>query len=133
MRLKLKNLRLQKDINQADLGRIVGVGKTTISNYETGYSVPDLDILIKLAEYFQVTTDYLLGLTDDKTQKNDDKEPVFGNLTKNEQELLEIFHRVTNEREQIKLIGRFDEIVEQMTGNFKSDNAPSTHSKKDVG
>lgn len=84
MRLKLKNLRLQKDINQADLGRIVGVGKTTISNYETGYSVPDLDTLIKLAEYFQVTTDYLLGLTDDKTQKNDDKEPVFGNLTKNE-------------------------------------------------
>lgn len=133
MRLRLKILRQQKDINQVDLGRIVGVGKTTISNYETGYSVPDLDTLIKLAEYFQVTTDYLLGLTDDITQKNDDKDPIFGNLTKNEQELLEIFHRVTNEREQIKLIGRFDEIVEQMTGNFKSDNAPSTPSKKNVG
>lgn len=134
MRLKLKMLRQQKEMNQLELGKIVGVGKTTISNYETGYSVPDLDTIIKLAEYFQVSTDYLLGLTDEIAEEQDEIKHTFGNLSKNEQELLEIFNRVKNERDQIKLIGRFDEIVEQMTGNFKSDdNAQSIPSKKDVG
>lgn len=133
MGLRIKILRQLKDINQAELGKIVGVGKTTISNYETGYSVPDLDTLIKLAEYFSVTTDYLLGLTDDFISQNKDESQTFGHLSRNEKELLEIFSKVTNERDQIKLIGRFDEIVEQMIGDFKSGNAPSTPSKKSAG
>ncbi|MBC3899705.1 MAG: helix-turn-helix domain-containing protein [Firmicutes bacterium] len=133
MGLRIKILRQLKDINQAELGKIVGVGKTTISNYETGYSVPDLDTLIKLAEYFNVTTDYLLGLTDDFISQNKDESQTFGHLSRNEKELLEIFSKVTNERDQIKLIGRFDEIVEQIIGDFKSDNAPSTRSKKSAG
>lgn len=137
MGLKIKMLRQQKNINQAELGKIVGVGKTTISNYETGYSVPDLETLIKLADYFGVTTDYLL----DRTESCNMSEHIVNNspnqqkqLSENELELLENFRLITNERDQIKMLGRIIEIVEQMTGNFKSDdNVQSTPLKKNVG
>lgn len=133
MGLRIKILRQLKDINQAELGKIIGVGKTTISNYETGYSFPDLETLIKLADYFSVSTDYLLGRTDYREMSSDRNVNNINSLSENEIELLQIFKRVDNEREQIKLLGRFGEIVEQMTSNFKSNDVPSTPSEKNVG
>ena len=62
---KLVQLRTEKQITQTELGKILGVGKTTISNYETGYSTPDAEMLKKIATSFNVSTDYILGLTDD--------------------------------------------------------------------
>lgn len=62
--LRLKSLRNDKGITQTDLGNIVNVGKSTISQYESGISSPDYDILQKLADYFNVSLDYLLGRTD---------------------------------------------------------------------
>jgi len=57
----IKKLRELRGVTQAELARYVGVGKTTISNYETGYSTPDTEILTKIADFFSITTDYLLG------------------------------------------------------------------------
>lgn len=48
-------------MSQRDLGRIIHVSVGTISNYETGTHFPDVDKLISLADFFGVTTDYLLG------------------------------------------------------------------------
>lgn len=61
---RLVQLRKANDITQEELGRQIGVGKTTISNYETGYSSPDSETLVKLADYFNVSIDYLLGYSD---------------------------------------------------------------------
>lgn len=58
---RLLQLRKKKSITQETLGKALGVGKTTISNYETGYSTPDSETLTKIADYFGVTTDFLLG------------------------------------------------------------------------
>ena len=58
---RIRLLRRSKGVTQTELGQAIGVGKTTISNYETGYSSPDTETLSKMAQYFNVTTDYLLG------------------------------------------------------------------------
>ena len=58
---RLAYLRKEAKLTQEQLGSIIGVGKTTISNYETAYSQPDPENIFKLADYFNVTIDYLLG------------------------------------------------------------------------
>lgn len=62
---RIKNERIKRGLNQTELATYLGIKKTTISNYETGYSSPDNENLKKIAQYFGVSTDYLLGLTDD--------------------------------------------------------------------
>jgi len=59
--LKLKKLRKEKGLNQDELAQILGVGKTTISNYETGYTRPPSAMIIQLADFFSVSTDYILN------------------------------------------------------------------------
>ncbi len=60
--LRIVDLRKQKRITQQELADHVGVSSQTISKWETGSSMPDITVLPSLADYFQVTTDQLLGL-----------------------------------------------------------------------
>ncbi len=57
---KLRELRKSKGISLKELGSIVGVAESTMSLYENGKRQPDYETLLKLAEYFGVTVDYLL-------------------------------------------------------------------------
>lgn len=57
----LAELRQDKGLTQKQLGRVLSVSTGTISNYENGVHYPDLEKLVALADYFQVSTDYLLG------------------------------------------------------------------------
>lgn len=57
----LAELRKDKGLSQRELGHIIHVSVGTISNYETGVHFPDVEKLISLADFFGVTTDYLLG------------------------------------------------------------------------
>lgn len=61
---RLKSLRKGKRINQATLGELLGVSKVSISGYENGTREPDITSLIKLANYFNVTVDYLIDRND---------------------------------------------------------------------
>lgn len=61
---RIKSLRNSKSLTQSELGKILGVGKTTISMYENDNSTPNDEIKLKIAEYFDVSLDYLLGKTD---------------------------------------------------------------------
>ncbi|MBC1307942.1 helix-turn-helix domain-containing protein [Listeria booriae] len=61
---RLKYLRKKKGITQAELGEKVNVTNVSISGYENGNRFPDTETLEKLASYFEVSTDYLLGRTD---------------------------------------------------------------------
>lgn len=63
--LRLRKLRTSFKLNQEELGKKIGVGKTTISQYESETRSPDTGTLQKIAEVFNVSTDYLLGRTDD--------------------------------------------------------------------
>ena len=58
---KLRELRKGRSLTQEDMARILEFARTTYANYEQGTREPDNKTLNKLADYFQVSTDYLLG------------------------------------------------------------------------
>ena len=64
---KLRKLLKDKDIRQYELAEAIGVKKSTICTYTKGNSLPKLEIINKIAEYFKVTTNYLLGKTEETT------------------------------------------------------------------
>ena len=61
---RLKELRTIKKLFQSDLANLLGIERSTYGKYETGDSSPDYEKLIQLADFFQVSVDYLLGKTD---------------------------------------------------------------------
>ena len=63
-RNRIKDLREDRDLRQADVASATGIVQRTLSNYETGKTNPDSFALIKLADFFDVSIDYLVGRTD---------------------------------------------------------------------
>ena len=61
---RLKELRKKEKISQVYLGMELGIGQNNISRYESGKMEADYDTLIAIADYFDVSIDYLLGRTD---------------------------------------------------------------------
>ena len=66
MENRIKNLREKRGIIQEILAADLGITQQTLSRYEKDVTVIKVDILKRLAEYFNVTTDYLLGISDVK-------------------------------------------------------------------
>jgi len=64
MKNRIRDLREDRDMRQADLAEATGIDQRTISNYETGKTNPDSYALIVLADFFDVSIDYLVGRTD---------------------------------------------------------------------
>ncbi len=63
----LKKLRTARSLTQASFGNRVGLSKAVVSKYENGLGYPSFDVLIRIASFFGVTTDYLLGVSSSKT------------------------------------------------------------------
>lgn len=72
---RLKELRTSSGLTMEQLGKNIGSTRGTIGNLENGNKKPSLDMLIKLADYFDVSVDYLIGRTDNPNlpQKRDKK------------------------------------------------------------
>ncbi len=64
MKLRLRDLREDADIKQKTLASLLHINQNTYSQYETGLHQPPITVLVKLADYYGVSVDYLLGLTD---------------------------------------------------------------------
>ena len=64
MRFRLKELRKARNISQLKLALDLDMNQNSISRYETGERQADYETLIRFAEYFDVSLDYLLGRTD---------------------------------------------------------------------
>ena len=62
--MRLKELRKAKGISQLKLAMELNANQNTISRYETGEREPGINELIRIANYFDVSVDYLLGRTD---------------------------------------------------------------------
>jgi len=61
--INLREIRKEKGITMKELGKIFGVSEVAISNYEMGKREPDIQTIVKFANYFDVSVDYLLGNT----------------------------------------------------------------------
>lgn len=67
---RLKQLRENAKINQKDFAKMFNVARQSVANWECDISTMKVDIAIKVAEYFHVTVDYLLGVDDGTHLKN---------------------------------------------------------------
>ncbi len=62
--MRLKDIREDNDITQKTLSEYLNIKQNTYSQYETGQRQIPIETLVKLAKYFDTSTDYILGLTD---------------------------------------------------------------------
>lgn len=60
---RLKDLRVDKDLRQEDIAKLLGIAQTVYSRYERGFQAIPVTHLLFLADYYGVTTDYILGRT----------------------------------------------------------------------
>lgn len=73
---RIKSLREERKITQQELARYLGVSQKTISNYENGERSPDPNTLRKIADYFDVTVDYLLGRSNHRQLTRKDERDI---------------------------------------------------------
>lgn len=71
---RLIALREERKLSQVEVAKALGMSRSGFSMYELGQREPDMEMVRKLADYFNVTTDYLLGRTDDP--KGGNNEPI---------------------------------------------------------
>jgi len=83
---RLRLIRESKGLSQRELGRICGLGANQINRYEGGTSEPTVQTLKTIASHLGITTDYLLGLTDNFTNNSPPAQ-----IELNEQELLDTY------------------------------------------
>lgn len=79
---RLTELRKNLDITQAELSKKTGIGRSTIASYEATGKKPPMDRVIQLADFFDVSVDYLLGNTNTKEKSN--------NKSKNNENILDL-------------------------------------------
>lgn len=84
---RIRDLREDLDLRQIDVAKATGIDQKTLSNYETGKTNPDSYSIMKLAEFFQVTTDYLIGYSGTNIKTSKDITNIISNI---EKELTEI-------------------------------------------
>jgi len=79
---RLRTLRLEKGLNGIELGKKFNFSKSTISSWENETREPSREILITLANYFEVSLDYLLGISDNRINEpavaSNDKKDIKG-------------------------------------------------------
>lgn len=75
---RLKQLRIKNGLKQQELADMFGLSSGTISFYESEQRKPDIDFIVAVAKYFDVSTDYLLGLTNATDKENIDISKVTG-------------------------------------------------------
>ena len=63
---RIRVLRISRGVSQVELAKALGVTKQSVSNWENDNIQPSIDMLVRLAEYFSVSTDYLLGLENEE-------------------------------------------------------------------
>ena len=64
---RIRDMRTDRGLTQADVAKILHVSQNTYSQYEIGTTRYPLDAVVTLAEYYGVSVDYLVGLTGEKT------------------------------------------------------------------
>lgn len=90
---RLKNLRMMHKKTQQEIAKILGITRQGYGNYENGITEPDHSTLLKLAEIFNTSTDYLMGRTDSPEPKRF----TYEDLDEEERKFIEQLREVANE------------------------------------
>ncbi|MGE7546068.1 helix-turn-helix domain-containing protein [Sporosarcina newyorkensis] len=111
---RIKKLRVAKKLTQKQLAEQIKVTHVSISGYENGNRYPDTDTLQRLADYFEVSTDYLLGRSDNAHMTADEEFRAFSNNPKLDHFFKEIESGDEQEQEELQQIW---EIIKQRKRN----------------
>lgn len=96
---RLIKLRENKQLKQTEVAKLLNIGAVTYNRYEKGEREPDHNMLVRLATFFNVSVDYLLGITDipniaEKYSNEKDNSDV---LNTDEQELIQLYRELPPE------------------------------------
>lgn len=128
---RLVQLRKEKKLLQTDMAKKIGVARATYGAYEQGTRQPDFETLQRIANYFEVSTDFLLGNIAEGKQSIYGKEVNTDQLTENQRTVLEwamqqealSFH---NKEELSKILDNLALIMEYEKSKSKSDGNSKT-------
>ena len=123
---RLKSLRKEKAITQQELADVLDTSRSNIASYEQGINEPGIDMIKKMIDYFNVTVEYLVGLSPYKNFEEQAKhreinitKPVFNKLSEQQQkdiiDLLNIY---------IDLYASLNEKNDYLINNIPSNNSP---------
>lgn len=111
---RLVRLRKEQKLTQAQLGSALNKNRSTIGGYESENKEPDFDTLVLIADFFNVSVDYLLGRTEYRPSEN--QAALRAGLSKYQQELIEISSAL-NEHHQIALLERAKTLLDIQNEN----------------
>ncbi len=109
--IMLKNLKLlrhEAGISQEQLANVIGVSQQSVNKYENHSVEPDIETIIKIADFFCVTTDYLIGRTEIKKAPSDFPESL---LNADEKELIKTYRKSGSKEKEI--IGNILKLLSQ--------------------
>ena len=104
--MRIKELREDKKESQQKLAMLLNVSQTMISRYELEQAYPDVEMLIKLAEHFRVSVDYLIGVSESKLPYTK------SNLSEQEQQMLFLFKRLSKTQKE-KAVSYIEGMLEE--------------------
>jgi DNA-binding XRE family transcriptional regulator len=80
--IRLKQLRQEEGVTQLHVAKCLGLSKQTINNYESGAREPSIKVIISICKLFDVTSDYLLGISDKRTSNEALQESLIRKMEK---------------------------------------------------
>ena len=104
--MRIKELREDKKESQQKLAVLLNVSQTMISRYELEQAYPDVEMLIKLAQHFGVSVDYLIGVSESKLPYTK------SNLSEQEQQMLFLFKRLSKTQKE-KAVSYIEGMLEE--------------------
>lgn len=116
---RLIQLRENKQLKQIEVAKLLNIGTVTYNRYEKGEREPDHKMLNKIANFFNVSTDYLLGLTDIPytvddyiaKQKKAGMQPVDNQYSADERKIIDMYRQLS-EKDKGKIEGRLEEMLD---------------------
>lgn len=111
---RIRSLREEKSISQLELAKILNIGNTTLSQYESDKRIPSDAVKKKIADYFNVSTDYLLGRSDIRNPYIEKDSAETDEVDELEQEFEELKDKMKNispskRKKILKMIELFEE------------------------
>ena len=117
--MRLKELREEKNLTQWDVANGIQTSQRNIGRWENGEVIPSADVVVKLADYFDVSADYLLGRTDDLGAFV----PPRSDLSQDEQQLLRRYRSLTPASRAL-----VSDMVATIAGGGNAEEAAKRHS-----
>ncbi len=123
MKEKLRALRIECGITQKELAEKIRSTSKNIWAYENGIATPPIEVVRSYADFFGVSTDYLLGRSDDLGYVTVKNSPTASALSDEERQLLDLFSRM-DRAQKIQALGYCEGLISVKTGarypNFKA-------------